>query len=35
MDAMMSAKSVNADATGLKDRIGALAPGMEAGRDCG
>jgi imidazolonepropionase-like amidohydrolase len=30
MDAIMSATSVNADAIGLKDRIGALAPGMEA-----
>jgi len=30
MDAIMSATSINADAIGLKDRIGALAPGMEA-----
>ena len=26
MDAIMSATSINADAIGLKDRIGALAP---------
>jgi imidazolonepropionase-like amidohydrolase len=30
MDAIMSATSINADAIGLKDRIGALGPGMEA-----
>ena len=30
MDAIMGATSINADAIGLKDRIGALAPGMEA-----
>jgi imidazolonepropionase-like amidohydrolase len=30
MDAIMSATSINADAIGLKDRIGALAPGMDA-----
>ena len=30
MDAIMSATSINADAIGLKDRIGALTPGMEA-----
>src|SRR5438132_12791522 len=30
MDAIMSATSINADAIGLKDRIGTLAPGMEA-----
>jgi|SoiMethySBSTD1v2_1073268.scaffolds.fasta_scaffold07114_4 imidazolonepropionase-like amidohydrolase len=30
MDAIMGATSINADAMGLKDRIGALAPGMEA-----
>jgi imidazolonepropionase-like amidohydrolase len=30
MDAIMSATSINADAIGLKDQIGALAPGMEA-----
>ena len=30
MDAILSATSINADAIGLKDRIGALAPGMEA-----
>jgi len=30
MDAIMGTTSVNADAMGLKDRIGALAPGMEA-----
>jgi imidazolonepropionase-like amidohydrolase len=30
MDAIMGATSVNADAIGLRDRIGALAPGMEA-----
>jgi imidazolonepropionase-like amidohydrolase len=30
MDAIMSATSINADAIGLKDRIGALAPGLEA-----
>jgi imidazolonepropionase-like amidohydrolase len=30
MDAIMGATTVNADAIGLKDRIGTLAPGMEA-----
>jgi imidazolonepropionase-like amidohydrolase len=30
MDAIMGATAINADAIGLKDRIGALAPGMEA-----
>jgi imidazolonepropionase-like amidohydrolase len=30
MDAIMGATSINADAIGLRDRIGALAPGMEA-----
>jgi len=30
MDGIMSATSINADAIGLKERIGALAPGMEA-----
>jgi len=30
MDAILGATSVNADAMGLKDRIGTLAPGMEA-----
>jgi imidazolonepropionase-like amidohydrolase len=30
MEAIMSATSVNADAMALKDRIGALAPGIEA-----
>jgi len=30
MDAIMGATSMNADAIGMKDRIGALAPGMEA-----
>jgi imidazolonepropionase-like amidohydrolase len=30
MDAIMSATSINADAIGWKDRIGTLAPGMEA-----
>jgi imidazolonepropionase-like amidohydrolase len=30
MDAIMGATSINADAIGMKDRIGALAPGMEA-----
>jgi imidazolonepropionase-like amidohydrolase len=30
MDAIMGATSINADAIGLKDRIGALVPGMEA-----
>src|SRR5262245_41631441 len=30
MDAIMGATSINADAIGLKDRIGTLAPGMEA-----
>jgi imidazolonepropionase-like amidohydrolase len=30
MDAILGATSVNADAIGLRDRIGALAPGMEA-----
>jgi len=30
MDAIMSATSINADAIGLKDRIGSLAPGLEA-----
>jgi imidazolonepropionase-like amidohydrolase len=30
MNAIMGATSINADAIGLKDQIGALAPGMEA-----
>ncbi len=30
MDAIIAATSLNAEALGLKDRIGALAPGMEA-----
>jgi imidazolonepropionase-like amidohydrolase len=30
MDAIVAATSLNADALGLKDRIGAIAPGMEA-----
>ena len=30
MDAITGATSINADAIGLKDRIGTLAPGMEA-----
>src|SRR5215813_9183492 len=30
MDAILGATSINADAIGMKDRIGALAPGMEA-----
>src|SRR5499426_1439273 len=30
MDAIMSATSINADAMGLADKIGSLAPGMEA-----
>jgi imidazolonepropionase-like amidohydrolase len=30
MDAIISATSINADAIALKDRIGSLAPGMEA-----
>jgi imidazolonepropionase-like amidohydrolase len=30
MDAILGATSINADAIGLKDQIGALAPGMEA-----
>jgi imidazolonepropionase-like amidohydrolase len=30
MNAIMGTTSINADAIGLKDQIGALAPGMEA-----
>jgi imidazolonepropionase-like amidohydrolase len=30
MDAIMGATSINAEAMGLADRIGSLAPGMEA-----
>jgi imidazolonepropionase-like amidohydrolase len=30
MDAIVALTSLNAEALGLKDRIGALAPGMEA-----
>ena len=30
MDAIMGATSINAEAIGMSDRIGALAPGMEA-----
>jgi imidazolonepropionase-like amidohydrolase len=30
MDAIVAVTSLNAEALGLKDRIGALAPGMEA-----
>jgi imidazolonepropionase-like amidohydrolase len=30
MDAIMGATSINADAMGLADKIGSLAPGMEA-----
>jgi imidazolonepropionase-like amidohydrolase len=30
MDAIMGATSINADAMGMQDKIGSLAPGMEA-----
>jgi imidazolonepropionase-like amidohydrolase len=30
MDAIVAATSLNAEALGLKDRVGAVAPGMEA-----
>ena len=30
MDAIVAATSLNAEALGLQDRIGSLAPGMEA-----